>query len=249
MRWDFTGPDHDLTGGYHNADPAAIFGPSGINNLFNPGVLNGDMNPQIAQRPRPFNSWNVSPQPAFGVAWNPHGGDGWLGKLLGGDRTVIRAGFSLRRFTEPQQYFWNQASDYGAFYFQSFFLNPIGSGNYGGFNPGGLTLGNALPAFGVAPQQYLKTEPVSDFTFLGGPAGALAGVLSGVGGPVPYLCNLVGSSFGPCANNLGYTGAGAGYPINNFQVNPFAQQVGPSQLVAKGYSNYNALQVDFRQRS
>jgi hypothetical protein len=39
LRWDFTGPDHDLTGGYHNADPAAIFGPSGINNLFNPGVL------------------------------------------------------------------------------------------------------------------------------------------------------------------------------------------------------------------
>ena len=53
LRWDFTGPDHDLTGGYHNADPAAMFGPSGVNNLFNPGSLNGDMNPQIARAP-PF---------------------------------------------------------------------------------------------------------------------------------------------------------------------------------------------------
>lgn len=376
LRWDFTWPDYDLTGAYHSAAPDAVWGPSGINNLFNPGSLKGTMNPILTQNSSPAKPWYVTPQPALGIAWAPRGGDGPLGGFLGREKTVIRAGFSLRRFTEPQQYFWNQASDYGAFYFQSFFLNPIGSGNSGGFNPGALTLGNALPPFGVAPQQYLKTEPLSDFTFLGGPgangvegnikqpyteswnlgvqrqlgdnraiefryignrslrqwivlnqnevnifengflpqfkaaqqnlainqqngitsfadngfagqqtlpvfdaafagessggagvplqdygnnnflndlttgqAGALAGVLSGVGGPVPYLCNLVGSSFGPCANNLGYTGAGAGYPINYFQVNPFAQQVGLSQLVAKGYSNYNALQVDFRQRS
>ena len=376
LRWDFTWPDYDLTGAYHSAAPDAVWGPSGINNIFNPGSLNGTMNPILTQNSSPAKPWYVTPQPALGIAWAPRSGDGIFGKFLGKDKTVIRAGFSLRRFTEPQQYFWNQASDYGAFYFQSFFLNPIGSGNYGGFDPGSLSLGTALPAPGVAPQQYLKTEPVSDFTFLGGPgvngveakirqpyteswnlgiqrqlgenraleiryignrslrqwivlnqnevnifengflaqfqaaqqnmainqqngitsfadngfagqqalpvfdaafagesaggtgvpledyansnflndlstgqAGSLAGVLSGVGGPVPYLCNLVGSSFGPCANNLGYDGAGAGYPINYFQVNPFAQGVGLSQLVAKGYSNYNALQVDFRQRS
>jgi len=385
LRWDLTWPDYDLTGAYHSAAPDAVWGPSGINNLFNPGSLKGTMNPMLTQNSSPAKPWYVAPQPALGIAWAPHGGDGPLGGLLGRDKTVIRAGFSLRRFTEPQQYFWNQASDYGAFYFQSFFLNPIGSGNYGGFTPGTLSLGNPLPSFGVAPQTYLKTEPVSDFTFLGGPgvngvegnirqpyteswnlgiqrqvgesraielryignrslrqwivlnqnevnifengfltqfkaaqgnlaaymaanplcgqagqppcsfannglagqqplpvfdaafageaaggtgvpledyansnflndlttgqAGALAGVLAGVGGPVPYLCNLVGASFGPCANNLSYTGAGAGYPVNYFQANPFAQGVGLSQLVAKGYSNYNALQVDFRQRS
>ena len=382
LRWDFTWPDYDLTGAYHSAAPDAVWGPSGINNLFNPGSLKGTMNPMLTQNSSPAKPWYVTPQPALGIAWAPHGGDGLLGGLLGRDKTVIRVGFSLRRFTEPQQYFWNQASDYGAFYFQSFFLNPIGGGNYGGFDPGSLSLGNSLPAYGVAPQKYLKTESVSDFTFLGGPgvngvegnikqpyteswnlgvqrqlgdnraiefryignrslrqwivlnqnevnifennfltqfkaaqqnlainqqngitsfanngyagqqplpvfdaafagefsggagvplqdyansnflndlttgqAGALAGVLAGVNGPtgtngpVYYLCNLVGSSFGPCANNLSFTGAGAGYPINEFQVNPFAQGVGLSQLVAEGYSNYNALQVDFRQRS
>lgn len=375
LRWDFTWPDYDLTGAYHSAAPAAIWGPSGMNNLFNPGVLKGTMNPLLTQNSSPAKPWYVTPQPALGIAWNPHGGDGKLGSLLGKDNTVIRAGFSLRRFTEPQQYFWNQASDYGAFYFQSFFLNANSTGQTGTFAPGSLALGNALPAYGLAPQKYLTTEPLSDFTFLGGPGangveanirqpyteswnlgvqrqlgesralevryvgnrslrqwivvnqneinvfengflsqfkaaqknlavnqannvtsfannglpgqaalpvfdaafagessggagvpfadyanssfinalttgqvGTLASTLAGIGGPVSYICNLVGSSFAPCANNAGFSGAGAGYPLNYFQVNPFAQGVGLSQLVAKGYSNYNALQVDFRQR-
>jgi len=69
---------------------------------------------------------------------------------------------------------------------------------------------------------------------------------------VPYLCNLVGSSFLPCANNVAagtYNAAGAGYPINYFQANPYAQGIGSSYTVAEGYSNYNALQVDLRQRA
>ena len=394
LRWDFTGPDHDLTGGYHNADPAAIFGPSGINNLFNPGVLNGDMNPQIAQRPRPFNSWNVSPQPAFGVAWNPHGGDGWLGKMLGGDRTVIRAGASLKRFTEPQQYFWNQASDGGAFFYQFFNLFANNTGNPNSFVPGTFILDQPFlfnnnqpftypngkqPEY--SPQTYLKSEALSDFTFLGGPgangidphikqpyseswnvgiqrqlgesralevryvgnrvlrqwmyqdinevnifqpgafgvltnvkaaqanlaannssgnanyagsfanhglagqqatplfdaafagepagadgsfadytdfnfstmvamgeAGSIGGRLTNNNGAASYFCNLVGASFGPCANNLNYTGAGAGLPINFLQANPLASGNSALYLVAEGYSNYNGLQVDFRQR-
>jgi len=393
LRWDFTGPDHDLTGGYHNADPTAMFGPSGINNLFNPGVLNGTMDPQIAQRPRPFNSWNVSPQPAFGVAWNPHKSDGWLGKFLGGDKTVIRAGASLKKFTEPQQYFWNQASDIGAFFYQFFNLFSRNVDSPDSFAPGSFILNTpflfnnnqpfALPsgnAYALSPQTYLKTESLSDFTFVGGPgangidphikqpyteswnvgiqrqlgesraleiryvgnrvlrqwmyqdinevnifqsgpygvltnvqaaqanlaannasgnpnyagsfanhglagqqatplfdaafagealgadgspadysdfnfstmvqmgeAGSIGGRLTGTGA-APYFCNLVGQSFGPCANNLGYEGAGAGLPINFLQANPFATGSSALYLVAEGYSNYNGLQVDFRQR-
>lgn len=376
LRWDFTWPDYDLTGAYHSAANDAVWGPSGVGNLFNPGVLNGTTSPILTQNSSPAKPWYVTPQPALGIAWNPRGGEGAFGRLLGGDKTVIRAGFSLRRFTEPQQYFWNQASDYGAFYFQSFFLNANNTGQTGTFAPGSLALGDTLPAYGLAPQQYLKTEPVSDFTFLGGPgvngvephirqpyteswnlgiqrqlgesralevryvgnrslrqwmvinqnevnifengfldqfkaaqqnlainqangvtsfanngfagqqalpvfdaafagesaggtgvpladyansgfinnlntgqAGALANTLASVNGPVPYICNLIGSAFAPCASNAGFSGAGAGYPINYFQANPFAQGVGLSQLVAKGYSNYNALQVDFRQQT
>jgi len=403
LRWDFTGPDHDLTGGYHNADTSAMFGPSGIYNLFNPGSLKGDMNPQITQRPRPFQSWNVSPQPAFGLAWNPHGGDGFLGKLLGGDKTVIRLGSSLKKFTEPQQYFWNQASDIGAFFYQGFSLNANSNPGPSNFAPGSFILNSPflfnnnspfqLPSgnsYLLSPQTYLKSEAESDFTFINfpgvngmdqhikqpytmswnvgiqrqlgnsrafeiryignrtlrqwmyqdvnevnifqngpygvltnvkaamgnlaannasgnasyqgsfanhglpgqqptplfdaafageapgadgapgdytdsnfstmiatGQAGSIAGRLDNPFGAAPYFCNLVADSsgtnpFGPCTNAINGVnwagGPGPGLPINFFQANPFAAGSSALYLVATGYSNYNGLQLDFRQR-
>jgi hypothetical protein len=389
LRWDFTSADKDLSKLYHSASPAAIFGPSGVGNLFNPGTLTSDpngLNPTLTQNPNPYNSWNVAPQPAFGFAWTPK------------DRSslVVRGGFSLRKFTEPQQYVWNQASDYGSFYYQSFFLNANGTNGVGSFTPGTLSINdfdpNAAPTqafppnvYGLAPATFQATEAASDFTFLGGPglngmnpkiqqpyteswnigvqkqigqsralevryvgslsqrqwlninpneinvfgttaqlpasflaqfknaqanlainqtngvtsfadngyagqtatpifdaafagepaggpgvplvdygqdpfltqlrtgqAGATAGILAGVGGTVPYFCNLVGNAFLPCKNNVGagtFNAAGAGYPINFFQANPYSQGIGSSYTVAEGYSNYNALQLDFRQRA
>jgi hypothetical protein len=370
LRWDFTGAQHDLTGFYHSASTAAIYGPSGINNLFNPGSLEGDLNPEITANGRPYNPWKVTPQPAFGFAWNPKVAEGSpFHALLGGDSTVIRGGFALRRFTEPYQYFWDAATDYGSFYYQYFYLNPNNTGATGTFAPGSLSLGGgSLPAYGLSPTSYQAIAPESEFTFqqstpvfgldqnikqpyseswnfgfqraihhsmalevryngnrtihqwitidpnevnvfengfldefkraqqnlatsggtnfsssngqatpildaaFGGPSasdysnsqyitylqtgqvGALAGKLAGVAGTVPYLCNLVGAGFSPCANNAGYTGAGAGYPINFFQANPYAAGTnnygapnGTGRLTSAGYSNYNALQVDLRQ--
>jgi hypothetical protein len=383
LRWDFTGADHDLTKLYHSANISSIWGPSGIGNIFKPGTLTGNMNPTLDSIPSPYNSWNVSPQPAIGFAWNPHKSEGWLGELLGGDKTVLRGGFSLRKFTEPQQYLWNQASDYASFYYQTFALNAIGAGAPGGFAPGSLSITDygtgTWPAYALSPKAFVSSEPISDFTFIGGPglngvdphlkqpytqswnlgvqrqfgdskalevryvgsrslhqwipmatdeinifengflkqfkaaqqnlainqthgitsfanngftgqqvtpifdaafageasggagvpladyalgnfitdlttgqAGAMANTLAGGAGTVPYICNLVGAGFTPCANNLGFSGAGAGYPINFFQTNPFAQGTGfgyPSIMEAAAYSNYNGLQVDFRQRT
>ena len=366
LRWDFAVPQHDLTGAYHSASPGDIYGPSGTGNLFQPGKLPGNMNPVLSTNPRPYQAWRVTPQPAFGFAWNPKFTDGFVKSLFGGDQTVIRGGFALRRFTEPGQYFWNNAADYGSFYFQDFFLNANNTGVPGTFAPGSLSLGQPVPPLGYAPTEYQKTASQSDYTFIGGPgvngldpkiqqpyseswnlgiqrsfggsrvlevryngnrtihqwintnpnevnifengfltefkqaqanlaayiaahgthnpsfegasgslpmisaafggsgasdftnaqfvrylqtgaAGSFAGVLSGINGTVPYFCNLVGQSFAPCKNNIGYTGAGAGYPINIFQANPFAAGNSTGAMVAAGYSNYNALQVDLRQ--
>ncbi|MGH9772023.1 MAG: carboxypeptidase regulatory-like domain-containing protein, partial [Candidatus Acidiferrales bacterium] len=382
LRWDFTGDDHDLTGSYHGATLDSIYGPSGVGNLFRPGYLPGDMNPTLTAREHQYNGWDVTPQPAFGFAWNPKFASGFLGKLTGNGKTVIRGGYSLRRFTEPHQYFWNNASDYGSFFYQNFFLNANTSGTPGSFAPGSLTLGNPFPPYGLAPATYLASAPLADYTFTGtigangfnqnidqpyteswnfgiqreigndsvleiryngnrtihqwlqldtnevnifengflkqfqtaqqnfkinqqhgissfanngyagqqatpifnaafageksggagvplsdygnttfinelntGQAGAMAGTLSSINGTAPYFCNLVGSSFTPCVTNAGYTGPGAGYPINFFQANPFSPgtslgyQGTPASLMdSPGYSNYNALQVDFRQR-
>src|SRR5215472_4779817 len=142
LRWDFNSADKDLSNLYHSANTASIWGPSGVNNLFNPGSLNGNMDPQIAQISQAYNNWNVSPQPALGIAWNPKFDSGILGKLTGGDKTVIRAGYSLRKFTEPQQYVWNQASDFASFYYQSFFLNANTAAGAGSFAPGSLSIAN-----------------------------------------------------------------------------------------------------------
>jgi len=377
LRWDFTGDNFDLTGAYHGASPSAIFGPSGINNLFNPGSLKGDMNPQLVASSHQYNPWNVSPQPQVGIAWSPAFDNGLLRKLTGGSgNSVIRAGFSLRRFTEPQQYFWDNASDYGAFFYQNFYLNSNTTGQPGTFMPGSLSLGDKLPSYGLDPQSYVQSAPESAYTFLynvgvnginphiqqpytmswnfglqrqlgnsralevryvgsrtvhqwisvnpnevnifengflkqfqaaqanlkinqqngitsfadngfsgqqpvpifmaafagegpggngvpladfantnfismlqTGQAGAFAQVLSGIGGPVPYFCNLVGSAFTPCATNAGFSGPGAGYPINFFQANPYAAGSSIGYMEAAGYSTYNGLQIDFRQQT
>ncbi|HEY5215142.1 MAG TPA: TonB-dependent receptor [Acidobacteriaceae bacterium] len=369
LRWDFVVPQHDLTGAYHSASPGDIYGPSGLGNLFQPGNLPGNMNPILSTRPSPYTATKLTPQPAFGFAWNPKATDGPFKALLGRDGTVIRGAFALRRFTEPGQYFWNNASDYGSFYFQNFYLNANNTGQTGTFAPGSLALGQPVPQLGYAPTTYQATASQSDFTFLGGPgvnglnpniqqpyseswnlgiqrsvgtsrvleirytgnrtihqwinidpnevnifengflsefkkaqanlassvtsdpsnpnpsfegasgslpimsaafggpgasdftnaqfvrylqtgqAGALANVLSGINGTVPYFCNLVGASFGPCKNNIGYTGGGAGYPINFFQANPYAAGSSTGYMVADGSSNYNGLQIDLRQGS
>jgi Carboxypeptidase regulatory-like domain len=381
LRWDFTGDNYDLSGAYHNATPADIYGPSGVGNLFNPGVLNGIMNPVITANPHAYHGWDISPQPEGGIAWKPDWKSGILGKLSGHGDSVVRAGFSLRRFTEPQQYFWNQATDYGALYFQQYYLYANNSGTAGSFAPGSLNLGDPLPPLGYSPHAtYEVTAPLAEYTFtpltyfgnvvngmnphiaqpytmswnfgiqreLGqsrvleiryngnvtrnqwlsenvnevnvvengflnqfkiaqgnlainkqhgvnsfadngyagqqatpifnaafageaaggngvpfidyantsfindlntGQVGRLANVLAGISGPVPYFCNLVGSSFTPCVTNAGYTGPGAGYPINFFQANPYSAGAAIQYMDSKGYSNYNALQIELRQRS
>src|SRR5262249_51801809 len=155
----FTGDDHDLGQVYHNAAPDSIFGPTLPKDIFAPGLLNGNQNPQLVARKHVYNGWNVTPQPVVGFAWSPQFSNGILSKIAGKDQTVIHGGFSLRRFTEPYQYFWDNASDFGAFFSQFFSLSPDTSGRVGTFTPGSLTLGNPLPAYAFSPTAY---QPVAN---------------------------------------------------------------------------------------
>ncbi len=361
LRWDIYSAETDLTGQYHSADEAAIYGPTAVGDLFDPGSLKGDQNPSIAVHTQPYAPFRVTPQPAFGFAWNPHVASGALKDILGTDKTVIRGGYALRRFSQAYQYFWDYATDYGQFYYQQFNLIANTTGQPGTFTPGSLSLGNALPAPILSPATYQASAPEAEFTYTGGPgvngiapnlkqpysqswnfgiqrgigrsmaleiryngnrtlhnwigidpdeinifengflkdfknaqanlaasggnsfsssygnptpildaafggqsapdytntqfinylntgaAGSMASVLAGINGDVPFFCNLVGAGFTPCATNAGYTGAGAGYPINFFQSNPYSGGYSSGELVSAGYSNYNGLQVDLRQ--
>lgn len=178
LRWDFTGDDFDRNHQYQSATPDGIFGPSGVNNLFMPGTLPGDMNPTYTSRSHQYNAWNVSPQPTIGLAWNPNYTEGFLGRLLGGGKTVIRAGFQLRRFTEPEQYIWDDMSNHGFGYYQNYSLQAVGSasstGNPDGqFVPGSLALGDSVfsngvvsPPFLFTPTSYSSTLPESVATWI-----------------------------------------------------------------------------------
>src|SRR6185437_7608001 len=113
---------------------------------------------------------------------------------------------------------------------------------------GGAAGTNPLPimdaAFSADTTQFQNGGFITNLQ--NGQAGSFANALATT---PQWFCDMVGSTaFSPCANNAGISVAGAGYPINFFQVNPYAAG-GITQLVSEGYSNYNALQVDFRQRA
>ncbi|PYT92366.1 MAG: carboxypeptidase regulatory-like domain-containing protein, partial [Acidobacteria bacterium] len=165
LRWDFTGDDHDLTSAYHGATQAGMYGPSGVGNIFKPGTLTGVPDPTYDASSHQYAPWNVSPQPTIGLAWNPAYSEGLLGRLFGGSNTVIRAGFDIKRFTEPYQYFWNNASNHGLAFFQTFSLVPVNGGGTGTFTPGSLSLGDALPPFLKSPSAYATSLPQSAFTW------------------------------------------------------------------------------------
>ena len=182
LRWDFTGDDHDLTSAYHSPDLVGLWGPSGVGNIFKPGTLTSDpngLNPVYVARSHVYNPWNVSPQPAVGVSWNPNYSEGLKGELFGEGKTVIRAGASLRHYTEPYQFFWNAASNYGFAFYQNFSLSPSTTPGLGNFTPGSLALGDSLPPYFVTPTSYSDLIPESSQTFFG--------YWSGVNGMMPNI--------------------------------------------------------------
>src|SRR5262249_1801017 len=70
---------------------------------------------------------------------------------------------------------------------------------------------------------------------------------SNILGSAGFLCNVIGgATFKPCADN-GVTGKGA-YPLNIFNINPYARTAGLNYLDSAGMSNYNSLQVQYRKR-
>lgn len=188
LRWDFVSPDKDLTGKYHSLTPQDLYGPTGVGQLFNPGSqsLTGTYDPVYTAREAAYGHWNVTPQPAIGIAWTPRSEGSFMERLLGGDKSVVRAGYSLRRFTMPQQFVWDMGSSFGIAFYQNFASSPSTSGVPGTFIPGSITLGSAgwLPqscartpgapaCYVYSPQQYDEVVHMKTSTFVGGAAAAI----------------------------------------------------------------------------
>ena len=93
-------------------------------------------------------------------------------QILGGNNTVIRTGFDIKRFTEPYQYFWNNAANYGKAFFEYFDLQAVAGGGPGTFAPGTLSYGDTLPPTSVFPTYYQSSLPQSLYAFNSNFAGA-----------------------------------------------------------------------------
>ncbi len=180
LRWDFTGDNHDLTGAYHNVAPDSIYGPTAVGQLFQPGVMNGNMDPVYKLNPHAYAPWRVTPQPQLGLAWNPLVEDGFLGRLLGGSKTTIRSGISLKRFTEPYQTYWDYASDWGSFFYNSSSYTASSASTKGYFKAGSVKLSSVTGSnylstavsdnFVTSPTSWVTEAPESSYTYLSQPA-------------------------------------------------------------------------------
>ena len=182
LRWDFVQPNKDQFGKYHSMRPQDVYGPTGVGMLFQPGAqsLTGTLDPVYVTREAAHGSWNVTPQPAVGVAWTPRSDGSFIERMLGGDKSVLRGGYSFRRFTMPQQFIWDFGSSFGTAFFQNFSSSPATSGAQGTFFPGSVALGqpgylprscaisSAAPCFTYAPAKYEDVVHLTDLTFQGG---------------------------------------------------------------------------------
>ena len=366
LRMDVVGDDHDINGGYSTLRTLGdLYGPTPVSAVDRPGNLAGVANPQFQAGVHVYKR-KVNFSPGLGIAWSPESSGGMLSKFIGHNKTVIRAGYSLRHYTEGAQNFWAFASNSGQFFFQQGAATPGTANGVGSFVAGSLAFGDPLPQYQLTPTAYSKIVPAANLALSGisfwgmnpnirqpyveqwnfgfarqigsgsaveirytgnlalhqwlsynlnevniyengflqeftnaqnnlrinqangngntfannglpgqsalpiftaafgsptssnfsnsafitnlqaGAAGMLAGTLSGT---PAFFCNMVGSAaFAPCLTNRGINVQGAGYPINFWQANPFAEGGAVNYLDAAGSSNYHALQVDFRQR-
>jgi hypothetical protein len=78
--------------------------------------------------------------------------------------------------------------------------------------------------------------------------GSMGALVNSVASNRTTFCNVVSKAFAPCATADPGAPASSIYPSNLFKVNPFMESTSASYLDSVGSSNYNALQVEFRQK-
>jgi hypothetical protein len=157
FRWQFSGALHNTDDLWTSPTLADLYGPSTA--LFQPGVLNGDLNPQVNLRPNPYNGDFKEPSPNLGFAWNPNFDEGFLGKLAGGSNMVIRGGFALSHYDEGWVPIENGTLFTNPGGTQSEFMQPNVQ-----FPAGSLFLGQvSTSSLTTFPTSFTFPQPMSEF--------------------------------------------------------------------------------------
>jgi hypothetical protein len=169
IRFQLTGPLTNTNDYFTGPTYADLLGPSSA--LFQPGQLNGHASPQITLRPQPYSGDYKQPAPRFGFAWNPDFENGWLGKLAGGSKTVIRGGYAINYYDEGTIPWENVAA--GGLASESYFYNESATAGPGLFTPGQISFDPANPpvssinSFPNTGGKFVTPLPESEFTYTG----------------------------------------------------------------------------------
>jgi len=152
LRWEVQGPMKDGKGLTAAPDLASIYGPS--KGLFAPGELSGNNNPTVEVGRVPYNTDWLNFAPNLGFAWNPSKTGGFLGKLLGDGKTVLRGSYSFIVYDEGTQFF---AANLGP--------NAGKTINAITLRPGQTVGGTTLPAFYTLSDVVANPLTQGNFTF------------------------------------------------------------------------------------
>jgi hypothetical protein len=167
LRMDVVGDDHDVNGGYSTLHTLGdLYGPTPVGAVDQPGNLGGVANPQFNAGVHAYNT-KVNFSPAIALAWSPDRTEGFLGKLIGHNKTVVRTGYSLRHYTEGAQNFWAFASNSGQFFFQQGSATPGTTNSVGSFVAGSVAFGDPLPQYQLTPTVYSKVVPAANLALSG----------------------------------------------------------------------------------
>lgn len=147
LRWQFDGDIHSGNDLLSQPSGDNFLGPS--TNFFQPGVVNGNLNPAFLLVIHPYGRDYMNPAPNFGFAWNPSGQRGGLiGKLLGDRQTVLRGAYSITFYNEGLNSISNSLSGGRG-------LTQSGTATNGiDFTPGSLELRSPAPTIKVFPATF-----------------------------------------------------------------------------------------------
>ncbi len=157
LRWQFDGDIHSGNELLSQPSGTNFYGPS--TGLFQPGVLSSNQNPMFELVVHPYKRDYVNPAPNFGFAWNPSGDRaGFLGKLLGDRKTVIRGAYSITFYNEGLNSISNSLSGGQGFRQTGTATNGVN------FPVGSLELSDPAPAIPVFPATFGFPIPQNSFS-------------------------------------------------------------------------------------
>jgi hypothetical protein len=160
LRWQLDGTIYN-TNGIDSWTPN-LWGPSP--GPFQPGVLTGDLDPQLNIRKSVYSGDRLNAAPHLGFNWSPRGVGGLLGKVLGNEKTVIGGSYNITYYNEGMNTIANlQQSSPGT-------TQSITASAAIAANPGRYTLASPPPesAFVKTPASFSFPTPISRYPLNGG---------------------------------------------------------------------------------